>query len=175
MKGRAVAVVNAEIVNALLEPVSAVLRAWTGDDRPPSRMELATELPPPPGISVSIGVQGGLVGRITWNFELPVARQIAANMLAHTGVQVEAESCIDAVAELANVIAGNAVGVLSAAGYIVDILPPETAVRIETAPLPEKTLSVIYETPVGKLTMYISVDLAPPQAQDGKTIRSAGT
>jgi CheY-specific phosphatase CheX len=164
MKGRAVPVVNAEIVNALLEPVSAVLRAWTGDDRPRSKLELATELPPPPGISVSIGVQGELVGRITWNFELPVARQIAATMLARTGVPVEAEACVDAVAELANVIAGNAVGVLAAAGYTVDILPPETAVRSDAAPLPERTLSVGYETPAGKLTMYISVDLAPAQA-----------
>ena len=155
--------ISADIVNALLEPVPSALRAWIGVDRSPAKVDLVSELPPPPGIMVTIELKGGLVGTITWNFEQPVARQIALTMLpgAISDDEICPGACADAVAELANIIAGNASGVLAAAGYPVEIMPPQTWVRDQASPLSEKTLSFTFATPLGRMTMLICVQPGP--------------
>jgi CheY-specific phosphatase CheX len=163
---------NAEIVNALLEPVMRALRSWAGVGGSLAKLDVATSLPPPPGIAVSIEIRGRLVGSISWNFELPVAHQIAETMLASAGGgpprSIDAGMCADAVTELANIIAGNASGVLSAAGYPVEIMPPETVVRDAESPLADKALSFTFETPSGKMTMFICVQIDQAALAQGK-------
>ena len=98
---------TAPIVNALVDPVIQVLQRLGGLDAHLSSVELATDLPPAPCLSVTIVLRGALTGPVVWVFNQRMAAALAQHMIP--GVTApDLETCQDVVSELANVIAGNA-------------------------------------------------------------------
>ena len=154
--------INAEVVNALLEPVFDVIKACTGVDSHVASLDFAARLPPPPCVTVRVELTGRVVGPISWSFDPNVARELAGRMLSSpTLPEFGSPDCTDALAELANVIVGNATGALLNAGYAVEVLPPTTRV-VKTPPnnkLAERALAVILETPVGKVNVIMELSI----------------
>jgi CheY-specific phosphatase CheX len=155
--------INAEVVNALLEPIFDVLKSCTGVEAQVAAVDLATRLPPPPCLMVRVELRGRIVGPISWSFDPKVARELAARMLSSATLpEFGSADCTDALAELANVIVGNATGALLNAGYAVEVLPPTTRI-LETSPnfkLAERALLVILQTPVGKVNVVMELTIA---------------
>ena len=155
--------VNAEVVNALLEPVFDVLKSCTGVEAHLSGVDYASKLPPPPCVMVTVELRGGVVGPISWSFDPKVARELAGRMLASpTLPEFGSADCTDALAELANIIVGNATGALLNAGYTVEVLPPIARV-LNTSPntkLAARALAVVLETPLGNVNVVMELTLA---------------
>ena len=155
--------VNAEVVNALLEPVIDVLKACTGVEAQVVGVDFASRLPPPPCVMVTVELRGRVVGPISWSFDPKVARELAARMMSSpTLPEFGSPDCTDAVAELANIIVGNATGALLNAGYAVEVLPPTTRVLNTTrgAKLAERALAVVLETPMGNVNVVMELSIA---------------
>jgi CheY-specific phosphatase CheX len=155
--------INAEVVNALLEPVFDVLKSCTGYEAHVAGLAFAAQLPPPPCVMVTVELRGRIVGPISWSFDPKVARELAARMLSSSTLpEFGSEDCTDALAELANIIVGNATGALLNAGYAVEVLPPTTRV-LQTPPtskLAERALAVVLETPIGKVNIVMELSIA---------------
>jgi CheY-specific phosphatase CheX len=155
--------VNAEVVNALLEPVFDVIKACTGVEAHVAGLDFAAQFPPPPCVMVRVELKGRVVGPISWSFDPNVARELAGRMLSSSTLpEFGSADCTDALAELANIIVGNATGALLNAGYAVEVLPPTTRI-LQTpanARLAERALAVILETPVGKVNVIMELSIA---------------
>lgn len=143
---------NAKVVNAFLQPALEVIRRCVQGDTDFERLELSSELPPPPVITVAIQIRGQLVGPVYWTFERPVALKVASSLLGSRGeLDLSSPECADAIAELANIIAGNATGALLEAGYSVEVSLPRTRVSQSPAQFREKLPNLVLSTPLGRV------------------------
>jgi CheY-specific phosphatase CheX len=154
--------VNADVVNALLEPIFDVLKACTGVESHVAGVDLAARLPPPPCLMVRVELRGRVVGPISWSFDPKVARELASRLLSSSSPpDFGSADCTDALAELANVIVGNATGALLNAGYAVEVLPPTTRILEEGVDfqLAERALVVVLQTPVGTVNVVMELTI----------------
>jgi CheY-specific phosphatase CheX len=149
--------VHAEVVDAVLQPVAPALRACAGAGS--ARVQLGGPAPAlHPAVTVLIEFRGTLAGFVAWEFELRLARQAAATMLGIP--RADARISADAAGELANIIAGNAVGLLADAGHRVEILPFVLASERE-ALVDEDAPAFTYATPVGTVRMTVQLWTRP--------------
>lgn len=150
---------NADVVNALLTPILEVLWTGAGLRGQVGRLELVSQLPPPPGIYVYITVQGRMFGPVVWTFDTELAETITANMLSVHRSTIDAEACADAVKELSNMMLGNATDALLMAGLPVELSPPQaTIVHDGVAPLlPRRTLSIPIQTSAGQVQVLLGL------------------
>lgn len=109
------------IVDAFVDAVVRVVRVTLGEEAELVTTRYARDVDPPPSIAVSVQLSGGLRGPITWSFSPDLARRVADQMLAGGAAP---EHYADAVAELANMMLGNALSALEDAGYLVELAPP---------------------------------------------------
>jgi len=162
--------IKADVVNAFLVPALEQLRILAGSETTLERMELARELPASM-VTLRIELHGGLEGPIYWAFDPSLAKQVAGNM-AVPGSGMDFDSAAmqaDAIAELANIIVGNATGALLAAGYHVEMEAPQ-AQHADKRALPNPGLpNLVVVTPAGRVRIVFGVKIAPtppPPPQD---------
>ena len=74
---------------------------------------------------ILIGVQGDINGKVVFQFDPPVLEQILVSLLGEPVPPLTDHMCWDALGEVANIIAGNAVGRLESSGLNVTITPPQ--------------------------------------------------
>ena len=152
--------ITAEVINAFLEPALEVIRHCVRGATALERVELTGELPPSPIITVTIQMRGQLAGPVHWSFEKRVALQVASTMMGMSALDLDSSECSDAIAELANIIAGNATGALLEAGYAVEVSPPRTEVTLVPTQLPEKLPNLVLSTPLGKVRIVFGLRVA---------------
>lgn len=151
--------VNADVVNAFVDPLVDVIRSVVGIDAQPAGLGVTEHLDPPPSLVCTIEMTGRLVGPITWVFNEDLARLFAGRLLATDALEpVEKATCLEAVAELANIISGNATGKLLEAGYEVDILPPRIHLDEDRGVI-ERALVVWLDTELGRIKIIIGVNV----------------
>jgi CheY-specific phosphatase CheX len=109
------------IVDAFVEALVRVVRTTLGEEAELIATRYARDVDPPPSIVVAVELTGGLRGPITWSFSPELARKVADQMLMGAAAP---EHYPDAVAELANMVLGNALSALEDAGYLVELAPP---------------------------------------------------
>jgi len=89
--------------------------------------------------NIVCGVTGQVKGQVIYGMSLIVADKIASTMLGQT-IKTFDQLAASAIAELGNMISGNAMSLLSDAGFICDITPPTiirgTNVKISTLSIP---------------------------------------
>lgn len=152
--------INAEVVNAFIAPVVDVIKSCVGLDAELGKVALTNQIDPPPFVSATIEMRGNLVGPITWIVSEELARLLAGKMLCVDPVEaLNLATCRDAVAELANIISGNATGKLIDAGYEVEILPPHIVDEKSERALTERTLSVTLSTTAGKIKVLLGLQI----------------
>src|SRR5450432_4774022 len=110
-----------EIIDVFVAAVVRVIRLSIGEDAQLVATRYASDVDPAPSIIVSIELSGGLRGPVTWSFTPTLARRVTEQMLLGAAAE---EHYADAVAELANMILGNAAGALQDAGFLVELQPP---------------------------------------------------
>ncbi|MEN3000709.1 MAG: chemotaxis protein CheX [Armatimonadota bacterium] len=108
--------------------------------------------------NIVLGVTGQLEGVIIYGMSIFTADKIASQMLG-TPIRTFDELAASAIAELGNMISGNALTKLSGAGYRCNLSPPSiirgTSVRISTLEIP--TLVVPLVTEWGELEINVGL------------------
>jgi CheY-specific phosphatase CheX len=154
--------ISADVVHAFIQPVVDVVKTFVGLDTKLTGVDMTTQIDPAPSLSVSIQVSGKLAGAVTVVLAADVARMVAGKMFSVSPLEAsDPVTCGEAVAELANIVTGNATGKLLEAGYDVEIHPPHIHGESERQ-LAERTLVVTLHTPAGPIKVLIDVRVAPP-------------
>lgn len=149
---------QADVVDAFVTALARVLRTSLGEPARFASLHVGRTVDPAPSIAVSIELSGGLRGPVTWVFSPDLARVLATRMMMTD--EVPAECVVDAVAELSNIVTGNATGPLHDAGFDVEITPPtiyNTDVRPE---LPTDTLVATIAAANGIVRVFLGVEVA---------------
>ncbi|HLK59276.1 MAG TPA: chemotaxis protein CheX [Chthonomonadaceae bacterium] len=106
--------------------------------------------------NVITGVTGKIEGQVIYGMSLVTADQIASLMLGQP-VRTFDQLAASAIAELANMITGNAMALLSEAGYVCDITPPSivrgTNVKISMLNVPSLVIPIKIEA--GEIEMTV--------------------
>jgi chemotaxis protein CheX len=108
--------------------------------------------------NIIIGVTGKVQGQVIYGMSLSTADKIASQMLGQT-IRTFDQLAASAIAELGNMITGNATSLLAEAGYQCDITPPSLMrgrnIKITTLAIP--ALVVPVETPFGQIEITVSL------------------
>jgi chemotaxis protein CheX len=149
---------KAEYINPFVVASSSVLEMLLG--QPPVKGDLAMQ---PSSFTshqcnVVCGVTGQVQGQVIFGMTLTVAHQIASAMLGQP-VKIFDQLAASAIAELGNMISGNAMLHLSEAGYVCDITPPTIVqgreVQISTLAIP--AIVIPLETAQGKISVTVGL------------------
>jgi len=146
-----------EVVRVLVAAVARVMRMSLGEQATLSGLEVSRCFDPPPSIAVSIELSGSLRGPLTCVFSPELAAQVAARLLMSD--DVDPEFFPDAVAELANIVIGQATGPLSDAGFPVEIATPVVHPGIPPE-LATNTLVATLSSPSGTVKVFLGVEVA---------------
>ena len=149
---------RAEVVNAFVSAVARVLRTSLGESATLAALEVSRRIDPAPSIAVTIELSGGLRGPVTWVFSPEMAHQVTARLLMTDEVPEDMVS--DAVAELSNIVAGNATGPLSDAGYAVEITTPRIYAAAARPELSDDTLVATLSSASGTVRVFMNVEVA---------------
>lgn len=144
-----------EIVDAFVDAVVRVMQVSLGEQAQKIATSYASDVDPPPSFQVSISLSGNLRGPVTWSFSRPLARQVTESMLMGAASE---EYYAGAVAELANMMLGNAMASLEDAGYVVELAPPSAPA--ERAPGAPKALVVAITIPSGEMKLLFDLEEA---------------
>jgi len=148
---------TADIVNVFIDAIARVLRASLGESARLAAVQRTRMIDPPPDIAIAIELSGALRGPVTWVFSPQLAHTIAARMAM---VEVASpELMTDAVAELSNIVAGNATGPLEDAGYRVQIAPPVVYQTSTPRALDDDTLVATLAAPSGTIRVFLGVEV----------------
>ena len=147
-----------EYINPFLAGASSVLEMVLGET--PIKQSLSAQATSftSEQCNVVCGVTGQAQGQVIYGMSLTVADKIASHMLGEPIKTFDALAA-SAIAELGNMISGNAMSGLASAGYICDITPPAiirgAKVEISTLNIP----AVVIKLMTGKGLISITVGL----------------
>lgn len=109
-------------------------------------------------VAILIGVSGELEGQTMINLEKPFAMQIASSMMGGMPVTELDEISKSAVAELGNMVLGNAAIHLFNEGCKIDITPPTLLTKDQTSWDGEQpVVSTVLENNLGKIEMNLAL------------------
>lgn len=146
-----------EIVGVFITAIARVLRASLGESPRLAAVQRTRAIDPPPDIAIAIELSGSVRGPVTWVFSPQLAHTIAARMAM---VEVASPELVtDAVAELSNIVAGNATGPLADAGYRVQIAPPTVYDASTRRALDDDTLVATLAAPSGTIRVFLGLEV----------------
>lgn len=110
-------------------------------------------------ITAIVGVSGRLEGKVLYGFSEETARSIITVMLSDDADEVSDDVGLSAIAEIANMITGNAATKLAESGYVCDISRPVIIEPVGTrlTTIGTSQMLVSFDSPVGSLTVRISL------------------
>jgi CheY-specific phosphatase CheX len=149
---------HADVVNAFVTALARVLRTSLGEPARFTSLHVSRELEPGPSVAVSVELTGSLRGPVMWVFSADIARVLATRMMMSE--QVPAECVADAVAELSNIVTGNATGPLHDAGFDVELAPPVIYDNVTRPALPHDTLVATVAAASGTVRVYLGLEVA---------------
>ncbi|MCC6444585.1 MAG: chemotaxis protein CheX [Armatimonadetes bacterium] len=98
--------------------------------------------------TIVTGVTGRIQGQILYGMSLVTADRVASGMLGQP-IRTFDQLAASAIAELGNMITGNAMSILAEKGYICDITPPSiirgSNVKISTLSVPALVVPIVFE------------------------------
>ena len=108
--------------------------------------------------NILTGVTGSIQGQVIYGMTLATADKIASIMLGQT-IKTFEQLAASAIAELGNMIAGNASTLLAAAGFTCDITPPSlirgTNIKMSTLNIPALVVPLCME--IGEIELTVSL------------------
>lgn len=150
-----------EFVNPFLSAGSDVLIQFVGGSIEQGQLSVRTAIFTSQEISIVVGVSGQVKGQVIYGMSTVTAAKIASAMMGSELVSFD-EMAMSAISELGNIISGNAMSLLSEAGFTCDITPP-TIVRGVNVQLATQTPALLVPLATTCGNVDISVAL-----QEGK-------
>ncbi len=107
--------INAKFVNPFIDAGMNVVKQIAGIDVRRGHLSYKGKPEPSYGVSIIIGVYGFLTGQVVYSMKTEVADKLVDKMLGSSKSPQERKILyVDTLGELANMITGNATGILSA-------------------------------------------------------------
>lgn len=110
-------------------------------------------------VNIVCGITGDVVGQVIYGMSIVAADKIASKMLGQSIVTFD-QLAASAIAELGNMVSGNAMTLLSDQGFSCDITPPTivkgTNVKISTLDIPALVIPMKIKD-VGDLEINVSL------------------
>ena len=107
--------INAKFVNPFIDAGINVVKQIAGIDVRRGHLSYKGKPEPSYGVSIIIGVYGYLTGQVVYSMKTEVADKLVDKMLGGSKSPQERKILfVDTIGELANMITGNATGILSA-------------------------------------------------------------
>ncbi len=120
--------------------------------------------------NIITGVTGEIEGQVVYGMSIVTADKIASQMLGMSIVTFD-ELAASAIAELGNMITGNASTLLDEAGYRCDITPPSmirgTKIQMSTLHIPALVVPVIMDIGQVEITVSLKENLVARQRRLG--------
>lgn len=128
-----------EYINPFVSGSSLVFEQILGNKPVPGKLSARPQLFTSNAINIVCGVTGDVAGQVIYGLSQPTALKIASRMIGQQCKEFD-ELVASAIAELANMISGNSITMLSQQGFTSDITPPTiikgTNVRISSSDIP---------------------------------------
>jgi chemotaxis protein CheX len=159
---------NLDGVNAIVQAAGEVLLAELGGEVQRGQLALVRGGEPTDEVTTLIRFQGGLSGIVLVTMSRATALRLASRLMGQEyGVLDEVAQ--SGIAELSNVIAGNAMSLLARQGYVCTIAPPRIAVidggGFATLTLPR--LAIPLHTALGDLDLQVALTARPQAGGQG--------
>lgn len=152
---------KAEYINPFVGAAFSVLEMVLGSTPVKGQLGIQQVTSTIHDVNVVIGVTGPVQGNIIYGMGLQTALSVASKMTMQDLKMLDALGK-SALAELANMISGNALLTLSESGIVCDITPPSLVkgqkVEISLLALPSLVLPI--ETSCGELTIMLGLQAA---------------
>ncbi len=147
-----------EYINPFVESAFNVLSEVLQTEIKRGQLYLKATSQPVLGVAAIIGLTGDVVGRVLLDMSLETAKSIASAMNSEELVGFD-ELAKATIAELANMITGQAVTKLHALGYNFDLSPPSliTGDNMVVTDSGVEALIVPLQLPQGKLEINVAV------------------
>ncbi len=108
------------------------------------------------GVQIHIGVVGDLTGDIIYRFPKQTTLEIVRIMSGMDFSELDA-FVASALGEVANIISGNAMTILSQQQLTCDILPPRVLLGDDAAATEQAESCELLQTPIGPLELIVSL------------------
>ncbi len=149
---------KAEYINPFVSGAFHVLKTLLEVEPVKGKLDVRPNIFTSQQCNVIMGVTGRVEGQVIYGMNLITADRIASHMLGQQ-IRTFDHLAASAIAELGNMITGNASGFLAEAGYECVITPPSiirgTNVKISTLCIP--AIVVPIDTPLGKIEITVSL------------------
>ena len=148
---------KAEFINPFVTAGMQVLESVIQSVPDPGQLAVRSATFTTQQVSIVIGVTGAVEGHVVYGMPLVTATKIAAAM-ASTPIMTFDEMAGSAIAELGNIVSGNAATLLSEAGYECEITPP-TLIRGSDVEVSTSTPALVVPlyTDFGKVEINVAL------------------
>lgn len=149
---------KAEYINPFFKATTDVFRIMLNLETQRGQARVIEEMTPISEANVIIGVTGDLRGSLLYSFPKTMALEMVKIMSGMEMTKLDA-FVTSALSEVANIISGNAVTLLSQNNLSCDIAPPQVIVGSNDsfAMTTEKAIVLPLETNVGTLSISVSL------------------
>jgi chemotaxis protein CheX len=150
--------VQLDSINAFVQATGSVLMTELGTEVRRGPVTLQKNAEPTNEVTTLLSFTGALTGTVIYSMSLATAIQIVSRMMDQAFPELD-ELGQSGIAELGNVITGNAMTLLAQAGYACEIAPPVVAVSkagsiFSTLDLPR--LSIPLYTDLGTIDLHLA-------------------
>lgn len=147
-----------EYINPFIEAAFSVMEMVLGNRPGKGALAMQPATFTSQQCNIVCGVTGQVQGQVIYGMSMVVADKIASTMLGQP-IKVFDQLAASAIAELGNMISGNAMMKLSENGYICDITPPTiirgTNVKISTLSIPAIVIPMTLEQ--GEVSITVGI------------------
>ncbi len=147
-----------ELINPFVIASSSVLEMVLGQAPAKGNLAMQPTSFTSQQVNVVCGVTGQIEGQVIYGMSLTTADQVASAMVGQP-IKIFDQLAASAIAELGNMISGNAMLHLSEAGYVCDITPPTivrgSKVTISTLSIP--AIVIPLEIALGHLSITVGL------------------
>jgi len=149
---------RAEFLEPFVEAARSVLSQELGSEVTPGKLSLASGAATTLDVTVVVGITGRLTGIAVYGMPATMAMAVLGKMLGAPITELD-DLALSGIAEMGNVITGQAMTVLSGMGLFCDISPPMLLVgagsRLSTASI--QRLVIPLTTEVGTLQAQVAI------------------
>lgn len=149
---------NVEHLNPFVSATSAVVESVLGQKAVKGELSVLPDNTTHQQVSIMIGVTGNLVGQVIFGMSLVTACRVASTMIGEPTRTFD-KLAASAVAELGNMISGQALQALSNLGYVCEITPPSVikGANVSVSLLTMPSIVVQFSTLLGAMSVSIGL------------------
>ncbi len=147
-----------EYINPFVNAAFSVLESVLGSVPTKGQLAMRPSVFTSQQCNVITGVAGKIEGQVIYGMSLITADKVASAMIGQP-IRTFDQLAASAIAELGNMITGNAMSLLAEAGFVCDITPPTiirgTNVKISTLSIPALVIPINLEQGEVELTVSL--------------------